>query len=297
MGIIYTEGCRVPMSRFRIVSKRQLAPTVTLVEVTAPRIARKAAAGQFVVIRVDEHGERVPLTIADKNPEAGTITMVFQWAGYTTRQLGAREVGDTLADVLGPLGQPTHVEKYGRVVCVAGGVGIAFLYPQVKAFAEAGNEIVSILAARSADLLFFVDEIRQLSAQLHIATDDGSLGHHGLVTDVLRSLLEAGQHFDHCIAIGPLPMMRATVALTKEYGLPTLVSLDPIMVDGTGMCGACRVTVGGEVKFACVDGPDFDGHQVDFEELAKRKRAFAHEEKECLMRLEADRLAAERDAQ
>jgi ferredoxin--NADP+ reductase len=284
------------MSRFRIVSKRQLAPTVTLLEVTAPRIARKAAAGQFAVIRVDERGERVPLTIADKNPEAGTITMVFQWAGYTTQRLGQLEVGETLADVLGPLGQPTHIEKYGRVVCVAGGVGIAFLYPQVKAFAEAGNEIVSILAARSADLLFFVDEIRQLSAEVHIATDDGSLGHHGLVTDVLRSLLEAGEHFDHCIAIGPLPMMRAAVALTKEYGLPTLVSLDPIMVDGTGMCGACRVTVGGEVKFACVDGPDFDGHQVDFEELAKRKRAFAHEEKECLMRLEADRLAGEREA-
>ncbi len=282
------------MSRFRIITKRVLAPTVTLLEIQAPRIARKAAAGQFVVVRLDEHGERIPLTIADKDPAKGTITIVFQSAGFTTQALARLEVGDALADVLGPLGVATHIERYGRVVCLAGGVGIAFLYPEVKAFAEAGNEVTTILAARSKDLLFFVDEIRQLSSALYLATDDGSAGHHGLITDVLKQLVEEqGQHFDYAIAIGPLPMMRATTALTKQYHLPTLVSLDPIMVDGTGMCGACRVTVGGEVKFACVDGPDFDGHLVDFDELAKRKRAFAHEEKECLLKQAADRLADE----
>jgi ferredoxin--NADP+ reductase len=270
------------MSGFRIVDKRVLAPTVTLMEVEAPRVARKAKAGQFVILRVDEQGERIPLTIADRDPERGTVTIVFQAVGFTTRQLAQKEPGDSIPDLLGPLGRPTEVRRYGRVVCVAGGVGIAFIYPEIKAFAEAGNQVTSILGARTGDLLFFVDEIRGLSESLHIATDDGSLGHHGLVTDVLRKLLEGGEHFDYCIAIGPLPMMRATTALTKEFGLPTLVSLDPIMVDGTGMCGGCRVTVGGEVKFACVDGPEFDGHLVDFDELAKRKRAF-FEEEQCLL--------------
>ena len=281
------------MPRFTIVSKRALAPVITLLEIEAPRIARKAAAGQFVVLRLDEEGERVPLTIADKDPDRGTITIIFQAAGYTTQQLAKREVGDAVSDVLGPLGQATRVQKHGRVVCLAGGVGIAFIYPEIKAFAEAGNEVITILGARSQDLLFLEEEIGRLSSSLHLATDDGSRGHHGLVTDVLKGLIDGGEHFDYCIAIGPLPMMRATVALTKQYGLPTLVSLDPIMVDGTGMCGACRVTVGGQVKFACVDGPDFDGHLVDFDELAKRKRAFAHEEKECLLQQAADRLAAE----
>lgn len=284
------------MGRFQIVTKRALAPTVILLEITAPRVSRKAAAGQFVVVRVDEQGERVPLTIADKDPGRGTITIVFQEVGHTTQQMGKLEVGDWLADVLGPLGQATHVERYGRVVCVAGGVGIAFIYPEIKAFGGAGNEIISVLGARSKDLLFFVEETGQLSAAVHIATDDGSRGHHGLVPEVLKELVEGGEHFDYCIAIGPLPMMRATVALTRQWNLPTLVSLDPIMVDGTGMCGACRVTVGGEVRFACVDGPDFDGHLVDFEELAKRKRAFAEEEKQCLMQQAADRLAAEEDS-
>jgi len=267
---------------FEIVSKRALAPTVTLLEMRAPRVARKVRAGQFIILRIGEEDERVPLTVADHDPERGTITTVIQAAGYSTRRLAEMEVGQTVTDILGPLGQATEVRRYGRVACVAGGVGIALIYPEVKAFREAGNEIISILGARSQDLLFFVEEIRALSSQLHIATDDGSLGHHGLVTDVLRGLLERGEHLDYCIAIGPLPMMRATSALTKEYRLPTLVSLDPIMVDGTGMCGGCRVTVGGEVKFACVDGPEFDGHLVDFDELAKRKRAFFDEE-QCLL--------------
>ena len=281
------------MSGFEIVSRRVLAPTVTLLEITAPRIARKARAGQFVILRVDEQGERVPLTIADKDPEKGTITIVFQAVGFSTRQLAAKEVGDSVPDLLGPLGRPTEVKNYGRVICAAGGVGIAFVYPEIKAFAEAGNELTSVLAARSKDLLFFVDEIRALSREFYIATDDGSAGHHGLITDVLRTLLESGQHYDHCTAIGPLPMMRATTTLTREFHLPTLVSLDPIMVDGTGMCGGCRVTVGGETKFACVDGPEFDGHLVDFDELAKRKRAFFDEE-QCLLDPQLERLRSEK---
>ncbi|MBE9566145.1 MAG: sulfide/dihydroorotate dehydrogenase-like FAD/NAD-binding protein [Proteobacteria bacterium] len=277
------------MSRYRIVSKRPMAPTVTLMEVEAPRVARKVQAGQFVMIRVDESGERIPLTVADTDPDKGTITLVFQAVGYTTRSLAGLEVGQALADVLGPLGKATEVKQYGRVVCVAGGVGIAFIYPEIKAFGEAGNEVISILGARSEELLFYVQEIEALSKEVHIATDDGSRGHHGLVTDVLRGLLEGEKKYDYCIAIGPIPMMKATTILTKEFDLPTLVSLDPIMVDGTGMCGGCRVTVGGEVKFACVDGPDFDGHLVDFDELAQRKRAFAEEE-QCLLQQAADQV-------
>jgi len=272
---------REQMSKFQVMSKRMMAPEVTRLEVQAPRVARKAQAGQFVIVRLDERGERIPLTIAEADAEKGTIAIVFQSVGHSTREMAKLEVGESLANVLGPLGQPTEVRRYGRVVCAAGGVGIAFIYPEIKAFVEAGNEVISILAARTKELLFYVDEIRELSSELHVATDDGSLGHHGLVTDVLRGLLEQGEHYDYCIAIGPIPMMKATAELTKEYGLPTLVSLDPIMVDGTGMCGGCRVTVGGEVKFACVDGPDFDGHLVDFEELTKRKRAFVAEEERC----------------
>jgi ferredoxin--NADP+ reductase len=262
---------------------------VTLLEVTAPRIARKARAGQFIILRVDEQGERLPLTVADRDPEKGTITIVFQAVGFTTRQLAEKNVGDTIPDVLGPLGKPTEVRNHGRVICAAGGVGIAFMYPEIKAFAEAGNELTSVLAARGQDLLFFVDEIKALSKEFYIATDDGSLGHHGLITDVLRGLLESGTHYDYCIAIGPLPMMRATTALTREFDLPTLVSLDPIMVDGTGMCGGCRVTVAGETKFACVDGPEFDGHLVDFDELAKRKRVY-FEEEQCLLESQLEQL-------
>jgi len=270
-----------------------MAPGITRLEVVAPRVARKARPGQFVMVRVDQQGERIPLTIAERDPEKGTIAIVFQAVGYSTQQLAGREVGEVLANVLGPLGQPTEIERYGRVVCVAGGLGIAFMYPEIVGFAEAGNEIVAILGARTKDLFFYVDEIEKLSTEVHIATDDGSMGHHGLVTDVLNGLLQSGEHFDYCIATGPLPMMRATCALTKEWNLPTLVSLDPIMVDGTGMCGACRVTVGGEVRFACVEGPDFDGHLVDWEELAKRKRAFVQEEDHCRLQAAADELESE----
>jgi ferredoxin--NADP+ reductase len=281
------------MPGFEITAKKDMAPGVTLLEVVAPRVARKARAGQFVIVRVDERGERVPLTIAEQDADKGTIAVVFQALGFSTRRMAALGVGDSLSDVLGPLGQPTDVRRYGRVVCVAGGLGIAFMYPQIRAFSQAGNEVTSILGSRSKDLLFYVERIGDLSADLHVATDDGSAGHQGLVTDVLRALLEQGRQFDHCVAAGPIPMMRAVVELTKRYDIPTIVSLDPIMVDGTGMCGACRVTVGGEVKFACVDGPDFDGHQVDFDELAKRKQAFAHEEEQCRLQAAADRLEEE----
>ncbi len=283
--------------KFEILSKRVMAPGTTRLEVKAPRVARKARAGQFVMVRVDERGERIPLTIAERHPDKGTIAIVFQALGFSTRQMADLEVGQSFKDVLGPLGQPTDVRRCGRVVCVAGGLGIAFMYPEIVAFAEAGNDITSILGARSKDLLFYVEEIEALSTHVHIATDDGSLGHHGLVTEILAGLLEKGEHFDYCIATGPIPMMRAAVELTKRYDLPTLVSLDPIMVDGTGMCGACRVTVGGEVKFACVDGPDFDGRLVDFDELANRKRAFVEEEERCRLEETADRLEKEREAE
>jgi len=285
------------MAGYRIASRKELAPSIVQLEVEAPRVARKARAGQFVIVRADERGERVPLTVADTDPERGLITLVIQTAGYSTRQIAARGPGESVSDVLGPLGRPTEVRRHGRVVCIGGGVGIAVLHPVAKAFRQAGDEIISILGARSADLLIFVDEIRALSAELHLATDDGSLGRHGLVTDVLRDLLARGEKYDYCVAVGPLPMMRAVVGVTKEHGLPTLVSLDPIMVDGTGMCGACRVTVGGEVKFACVDGPDFDGRLVDFDELAQRKRAFVEEEERCRLELAAERLEAERRAE
>jgi len=280
--------------RFEIVAKHTMAPEIIRFEVRAPRVARKARPGQFVIVRVDERGERVPLTIAERHVERGTIAIVFQAVGFSTRQMAAMDIGDSLADVLGPLGQATEIERHGRVACVAGGLGIAFMYPEIVGFSDAGNEIVSILGARSEDLLFYVDEIREMSAKVHICTDDGSAGRHGLVTDVLCDLIDAGEHFDYCIATGPLPMMRATCALTKKHDIPTLVSLDPIMVDGTGMCGACRVTVGGEVKFACVDGPDFDGHLVNWDELAKRKRAFAEEEEVCRLETAADALEHER---
>jgi len=281
------------MSGFEIVGKREVAPGVTRLEVIAPRVARKAQAGQFVIVRADDRGERVPLTVAEQNADRGTIALVFQALGFSTRQMAALGVGDALADVLGPLGNPTPVARHGRVACVAGGLGIAFMFPQIRAFSQVGNDVIAVLGARSRELLFYVEEIGELSAEVHLATDNGSAGHHGLVTDVLTSLLEGGQRFDYCLAAGPIPMMKATTDVTKRHRIPTLVSLDPIMVDGTGMCGACRVSVGGEVKFACVDGPDFDGHQVDFDELAKRKRAFAEEEEHCRLQAAADEMEQE----
>jgi ferredoxin--NADP+ reductase len=261
----------------RIVAKRWLAPSVACLEVEAPLTARKRQAGQFVILRVTEEGERIPITIAGSNPEAGTITLVVQQVGKTTHDLCALEPGQYLKDLVGPLGQPTHIERWGTVVAVAGGVGAAVILPIAAALQAAGNQVQTILGARSQDLLILEDELGAVSEKLWITTDDGSRGEHGLVTAPLERLLKAGP-VGHVVAAGPLPMMRAVCEATRPYGVPTVVSLNPVMVDGTGMCGGCRVTVGGEVKYACVDGPEFDGHQVDFDELRARLAIYRDKE-------------------
>ena len=271
-----------------IVSKKVLSPLVKEIEVDAPRIAAGARAGNFVILRVDKDGERIPLTVGDADPERGTITIVFQEVGKTTKALGLKEVGDELQDLVGPLGHNREIPQSKRIVCVAGGIGTAPVYFQAKAMRAAGNHITTIMGARNVELLFWQDRIESISDRVLYCTDDGTFGKHGFVTDVLRELIESGETIDEVDAIGPLVMMRAVSELTRPYGIYTVVSLDSIMVDGTGMCGGCRVTVGGEVKFTCVDGPEFDGHKVDFAELAKRKSAYReHEELSCRLFEEA----------
>ena len=265
---------------YKIVSKETIAPNVHKYVLDAPLIARKRLPGQFVVIRIAETGERIPLTIADGDPEAGTITLVVQSVGKTTVQLSLKEAGDSIPDVLGPLGKPTHVEKVGTVLAVGGGIGIAPLYPITKAMKEAGNHIVTVLGARSRDLFIMEEEMRSVSDEVIITTDDGSRGRKGLVTDAIKELDDAGRKIDLVVAIGPPVMMKFVSMLTKELGMPTIVSLNPIMIDGTGMCGGCRVTVGGATRFACVDGPEFDGHEVDFDGLMQRLSMYR--EHECL---------------
>lgn len=264
---------------YRIVRTQPLAPTITRFEIEAPFIARKRKAGNFVMIRIDDHGERIPLTLADSDPVAGTITLIVQAIGKTTRQLCAMHAGDSILDVVGPLGTPTPITNHGTVVCVGGGVGTAELYPIARALREAGNTVLSIVGARSHDLVVLEAEMREISDRLFITTDDGSYGRKGFVTDQLRELLDTVPGIGAVFAIGPLPMMRAVSALTLPYLVHTLVSLNTVMVDGTGMCGGCRVTVNGTMKFACVDGPEFDGHQVDFDELMMRNRTYTREEK------------------
>jgi len=261
----------------RIVAKDWLAPTVARFEVEAPLTARKRRAGQFVILRVTESGERIPITIAGSNPEAGTITLVVQKVGKTTSDLCALEPGEYLSDLVGPLGQPTHIERWGRVVCVAGGVGAAVILPITLAAQAAGNQVDTILGARSKDLLILEKELAAASERLHITTDDGSRGEKALVVAPLERILQAGP-VHQVLAAGPLPMMRAVCDVTRPYGVKTVVSLNPVMVDGTGMCGGCRVTVGGEVKYACVDGPEFDGHLVDFDELRARLAVYRPQE-------------------
>jgi ferredoxin--NADP+ reductase len=263
-----------------IIRKRILADKIKEFEVYSQVIAKKRKAGQFIILRIHNEGERIPLTIADSNPQRGTVTIVFQEVGKTTEQLGTLEVGDCLLDFVGPLGRPTHIEKYGAVVCVGGGLGVPPVYPIACALREAGNRIVSIVGARSKDLLIMKNRMSKISDEIYFCTDDGTFGFHGFVSGQLEKLLQEKIHFDRCIAIGPAPMMKAVCNLTKKYNLPTLVSLNSIMVDGTGMCGACRVTVGGVTKFVCVDGPEFDGHQVDWELLNMRLRAYLPQEKE-----------------
>ncbi len=270
---------------FTIRSKQELAPDVTRFTIEAPVIARAARAGQFVVVVIDDQGERIPLTLADWDADKGEITIIFQKIGATTRTLGLLEPGDAIAHILGPLGHPTKTENYGTVVCIGGGVGIAEVYPVSRAFKETGNRVIGIIGARTAGLVILQKEMGGACDELFIATDDGSAGTKGLVTDVLTGLLGVIEKSTHTTyprivyAIGPVPMMKAVADLTREYGIKTVISVNPIMVDATGMCGACRCTVGGKTVFGCVDGPDFDAHQVDFDILNRRLRSFTDQER------------------
>lgn len=257
--------------------------------VAAPHVARKCQPGQFIMLRIDGRGERIPLTIADYDRAAGTITIIFQKVGKTTYHLATLQVGDEIRDFVGPLGRHMDVGRLGSVVCIGGGLGVAPIYPKVRALKETGNYVVSIIGARRRDLVILEDEIRALSDELYVTTDDGSYGLRGFVTDQLKVLLAEGRKFDACLAVGPMVMMEAVCKLTAEFGLPTLVSLDTIMVDGTGMCGSCRVTVGGETKFACVDGPVFDGQKVDWQEAKARQVRYRREECLALERFKRER--------
>src|SRR5512147_1869350 len=249
---------------FRILHARPLAPDVKLFEIEAPLIARKRLAGQFVILRVHERGERIPITIADSDPERGDITIVVQGIGKTTKLLNCLGAGDAIEDVVGPLGRPSGIERFGTVCVVGGGVGAAIAYPTAVALKRAGNRVLAILGGRTSALVVLEDELRAASDALYITTDDGSRGEKGLVTDKLKALLEGGERIDYVLAIGPIPMMRAVAETTRPHGIRTIVSLNSVMVDGTGMCGGCRVTVDGRSQFACVDGPEFDAHRVDF---------------------------------
>ena len=270
---------------FEITEKIELAHTVYQYKIKAPLIAKKRKAGQFVVLRLNEAGERIPLTIVDSDDKEGTITIIAQEVGKSTAMLGNMVVGDKILDVVGPLGRPTHIENFGVAVCVGGGIGTAPVYPIAKAMREAGNRVISIMGARNKSLLILEKEMREVSDELHVATDDGSYGHHGFVTQVLQNIIDSGVKIGCVVGIGPIPMMRAVSNVTKPYNIHTVVSLNPIMVDGTGMCGACRVTIGGKTQFVCVDGPEFDGHQVDFAELILRNRSYLKEEKAAMEEL------------
>ena len=266
---------------FKIVKREEMSQgTVILNEIDAPLIAKKAKPGQFVILKANEDGERIPLTMAETDPQKGTITIIYMVVGKSTELFKTLQVGDAYQDVIGPLGKPTHIEKLGTVVCVGGGTGIAVLHPITRALKDAGNHVIAIVGARSKDLLIMEDQMRAASNDLRICTDDGSYGHHGFVTDVLKEVCEH-EKIAQAVLIGPVPMMKFASLVTKEYDIPTLVSLNPIMVDGTGMCGGCRVSIGGKTKFACVDGPEFDGHQVDYDELMLRLQAYCEEEKQC----------------
>lgn len=270
---------------FPILKKEEIASDVTLMEIAAPEIAKKAQAGQFIVLRIGKKGERIPLTIADYDKARGTVTIVFLKVGKTTQELGRLAKGDSILDLVGPLGKPTHIRKYGSVVCVGGGVGIAAIYPIARAFKETGNRTISVIGAKTADLLIFEPELAAVSDELHVTTDDGSKGHPGVVTKFLGSFLKK-EKVDLVMAIGPAIMMKFVAETTRPLGIKTLVSLNPIMLDATGMCGTCRVEVGGETKFGCIDGPDFDGHQVNFDLLMVRQQMYLAEEKEARERYE-----------
>lgn len=274
-----------------IVTKEELAPGTYRMRVKAELIAEKRKAGQFVIVYCGEGCERIPLTVVDSEavsssegddqPLSGTITLVFQAVGTSTMKLAALEVGDSIEQIAGPLGKPTHIEKYGTCVVLGGGYGVAPVVPIAKALADAGNDVIAINGARTADAVILVDQLEEICSRVEVCTDDGSLGHHGFVTDVLAQFLDEGMSIDFVLAVGPTPMMRAVAEMTRPHELPTMVSLNPIMVDGTGMCGGCRVEVGGETKFACVDGPEFDGHLVNFELLMARQRVYLENESDA----------------
>ena len=269
---------------YKILKKQVLNPTVTLMDIDAPLVAKKAEPGQFIILRVDADGERIPLTVADYDREKGVVTIIFQIVGATTEKLNAKKEGEYIEDFVGPLGVPSHVEGLKKVAVVGGGVGCAIAYPIAKKLHELGAEVHSIVGFRNKDLVILEDEFNAVSDKVCMMTDDGSHGTKGLVTNALKDLIESGEKYDEVITIGPLIMMKFVCALTKEYGIKTVVSMNPIMIDGTGMCGGCRLTVGGTTKFACVDGPDFDGHEVDFDEAIERSSMYkpferkAHEE-------------------
>ena len=263
----------------KIIDKRELFEKVHQFRIEAPHLVSKAKAGQFVILRQNEMGERVPMSIGGLDKENGLLTVVIQEVGKTSASMNRMKIGDSFADVVGPLGLPTHIEKYGNCICIGGGVGIPPIYPIAQALKEAGNNVTSIIGARSKTLLIYEKELGDASDQLLISTDDGSYGTHGFVTTILQKMIDDGEKVDMVICVGPVPMMKAVVETTREPRIKTFVSLNPIMVDGTGMCGACRVTVGGKTKFACVDGPDFDGHEVDFNEMTKRQKMYLKQEK------------------
>ncbi|MHA1974122.1 MAG: sulfide/dihydroorotate dehydrogenase-like FAD/NAD-binding protein [Candidatus Hodarchaeales archaeon] len=271
-----------------ILKKEELSPEIIRWIVKAPRIAKKTQPGQFVILRISEKGERIPLTVADFDREAGTITLIFQIVGKSTKEMSMLKSGDHILNLLGPLGTPVKIEKWGTVAVLGGGCGVAPVLPKTKALKHIGNHIISIISARSKPLLICQNEMNEVSDEFYVATDDGTLGYHGFGVDVLKELLDKGREIDHVVAVGPIPMMRAVCELTKKYDIPTIVSLAPLMVDGTGMCGACRVTIDGEIKFACVDGPNFDGHKVDFNELTQRSKAYRYEERISLEKMARD---------
>ncbi len=273
---------------YRIVKKEVYSPVTYMWEVEAPDVAQAAQPGHFLMVRMNEPGERIPLTVADFDRQRGTVTVVIQAVGKSTREMMQVSQGDSILDFIGPLGEASHIQKQSKVILVGGGLGVAPVYPQLRAYKELGSTTLSIIGFRTRDLVFWEAKFRGQSDELHIATDDGSYGHKGFVSQVLQTVLEQHRDTQEVVAIGPLPMMKACCEVTRPFGVRTMVSLNSIMVDGTGMCGSCRVTVGGKLKFACVDGPDFDGHQVDFEELMRRQRRFQREEQESLKRYEEE---------
>lgn len=273
---------------YKILEKEEIAPSVHRMVIDAPDVAKAAKAGQFIILRIDERGERIPLTITDFEKEKGTVTVVFQEMGKTTKQLAKLSVGKYLEDFVGPLGTPSDITKLGTVILVGGGVGVAPIYPQAKAYTEAGNKVISIIGARNKDLLILEDEMGKASSELYITTDDGSKGHHGFVSDIMKKILDSGEKIERVVIIGPPIMMKVSAGIASAYDVEILVSLNSIMVDGTGMCGGCRVTVDGKTKFTCVDGPEFDARKVDFVELMNRLAMYRGEETKAVEKYEGE---------